>query len=313
MGPTSLSNVAASGRTGGRTTVNNIYPNRLHADRLSNNQAQNVDANPNNPMTAASSSTVPSRIPQPTRPPKDRAARQKVPGYAAPTAASSQRQLPRIRPQRSAPKGSAGTALPKPPAKHVAEGFVSKIPTRTKTRIETLPKSTLHTTPARAPQSSMQPTPIPPPIPNSPPPQYAERSETPMHSYLANLVPSLRPFSPRLRSPPPYLRHPSELELEIYIPPYAYEDESEEIVARLLESLPDSLPESSLVRGFRFKPVFRRRLPAIEALDESRRSVIFGLPRGVGANEPDELARTILEDIKSIMDASGFPIDITYS
>ncbi|CAE6530421.1 unnamed protein product [Rhizoctonia solani] len=299
MGPTSRSfpNVATSRRTAGQTSVpsNNTKPNHL--------------------MTTASTSAFPSHILQATGLPEHRAAGQKVPRYATSTAASRKRQLPRIRPERPAPNNSAGTAFSNPPAKHVAEGFVSRIPIRSKAKVKIASsESTLCTTPAGTPHLPMQPTPTPRPIPNSPPPQYAERSETPLQSYLANLPPALRPFSPQLQSPPPYLRHPSELELEIYIPPYAYEDESEEIVARLLQSLANPLTEFSLVRGLSFKPVLRRQLPDIEApCNENRRSVMLGLPTRAGTNGPDELARLILEDIKNIMDASGFPIDITYS
>ncbi|KAG8700301.1 hypothetical protein FRC11_013049 [Ceratobasidium sp. 423] len=225
--------------------------------------AQNDGTYPNNPMTTASSSPVPSRIPQPTRPSKDRAARQKVPGYAAPTAASSQRQLPKIRPERLASRSSAGIALSNPATRHVAEGFVSKIPTWSKTRAEIESSgSTLRTTPARSPQSSVQPTPTLPLAFHSPPPQYAERSETPVPSHPENLPPPMSRSSPR--SPPPYCRHASELELEIYVPPYANEDESEDVIACLLESLSNSLPASWVIRRFKFEPVLRHQYPTIE-------------------------------------------------
>ncbi|KAG8700349.1 hypothetical protein FRC11_013018 [Ceratobasidium sp. 423] len=229
--------------------------------------AQSDGTYPNNPMTTASSSPVPSRIPQPTRPPKDRAARQKVPGYAAPTAVSSQRQLPRIRSERLASRSSAGIALSNPATRHVPEGFVSKIPTRTKTRIETLSGSTLYTTPARTTQSSTQPVPTLLPTPNSPPPQYAEHSETLMQSYPENPPPS---FSPTPVPYPPSYRA-FKLKLELCIPLDAYEDESEEIVARLLQSLSDSLPESSLIRRLSFNSVLRPQPPSIGASSTERR------------------------------------------
>ncbi|KAG8757476.1 hypothetical protein FRC11_004506 [Ceratobasidium sp. 423] len=153
----------------------------------------------------------------------------------------------------------------------------------------------------------MRPTSTPPPIPNSPRPQYAERPDIAMQSYLEN--PPIYLSLSSLPPPPPYLRHTFELELEICIPS-AYGDESEEIVARLLESLSKSLPESSLIHGFRFKPVKRQLSIAEASSTEGRRSVMSKSSTLVSAGELDDLARLILEDIRNILDTTGFPFGI---